>query len=36
MVVKTRAHRIYVEDEAKNPIGVISLGDILAVILHSI
>ena len=34
--VSTKAHRIYVVDEHQNPIGVISLGDVLEAISKSV
>mmetsp|Transcript_24448 Transcript_24448/g.34270 ORF Transcript_24448/g.34270 Transcript_24448/m.34270 type:complete len:334 (+) Transcript_24448:57-1058(+) len=36
LIIKTRAHRIYVVDEERHPIGVISLTDILKVVLQSL
>jgi CBS domain-containing protein len=35
-IVSTATHRIYVVDDMGNPIGVISLGDILEAIKHSV
>jgi len=36
MITETRSHRIYVVDESKNPIGVISLVDIVNVMVKSV